>query len=60
MRPGRVELYKDAGKRWRWRFVGRGGHVLADSGQSYANRGDCLRGALAVTRPDTPVYEVKT
>lgn len=43
----RVDLYRDAERRWRWRARANG-HVLADSGEGYSRRIDCLRGAMRV------------
>jgi uncharacterized protein YegP (UPF0339 family) len=47
-RGNRVDVYLDGDKRWRWRFTSSG-RVMADSGQSYHNRTDCLSGAAVVT-----------
>lgn len=60
----RVELYREENSRqfhnafgalvatsspgkWRWRFV-KNGRVMADSGQGYSRRVDCLNGAATV------------
>ncbi len=44
----RIDLYRDTEGKWRWR--GRvPGHILADSGQGYSRRIDCLKGALRIT-----------
>lgn len=39
-------VYKDAEGLWRWRFVSH--KILADSGQGYRNRTDCLKALRTV------------
>lgn len=34
--------------KWRWRFVASNGRILADSGQGYTRRIDCINGCAAV------------
>lgn len=43
--PARVvfDAYRDAAGEWRWRAWARNGKIIADSGESYKRRGDCLR-----------------
>ncbi len=45
----RFEVYLDARKQYRWRFVGPGGDILADSGGGYPTR-DALVADLRVVR----------
>lgn len=46
----RIEVYRSGLRRkWRWRYVAGNGHILADSGQAYSRRIDCLAGAESVT-----------
>lgn len=49
-RLDRVEVYKSGivRTRWRWRYVAANGNILADSGQGYTRRVDCLRGLQTV------------
>lgn len=49
MRKPKVEIYRDALDRWRWRWLAKNGQVQADSGQSYADKRDCTRGLERVT-----------
>ena len=50
MSTDRIEVYKSGLRRqWRWRYRHSNGHILADSGESYARRIDCLEGAATVT-----------
>ncbi len=42
-----IEVYRDAASEWRWRFVSNG-RIMADSGQGYSRRIDCLDGLAAV------------
>lgn len=44
----KVQIYR-ASDGWRWRFLSKGGRVLADGGQGYADKRDCIRGLLWVT-----------
>ena len=57
-----VTIYR-AHDGWRWRYTTPNGRVLADSGQGYTRRIDCINGAMRVTAtpltPDdwhTPTY----
>lgn len=48
-RRSRVQVYLDADDSWRWRFMSGNGRVLADSGQGYTRRIDCMRALEIVT-----------
>jgi uncharacterized protein len=37
-------VYKDTANLYRWRFVASNGKIIADSGESYHNKSDCLHG----------------
>jgi uncharacterized protein YegP (UPF0339 family) len=37
-------IYKDRVGQWRWSYKAQNGNTIADSGESYYNRADCLRG----------------
>ena len=37
-------VYKDATGNWRWRYKASNGNIIADSGEGYRNKADCLRG----------------
>lgn len=37
-----VELYRDDAGEHRWRLVAANGEIIADSGEGYVNRDDCL------------------
>lgn len=51
-------VYKDAGGRWRWRLVAANNRIIADSGESYHNRQDCLAAIeLIKNSKDAPVSE---
>lgn len=56
----RVEIYRETRRqsgvgiweeslpvKWRWRFISNG-HTMADSGQGYSRRIDCLNGCATV------------
>ena len=34
--------YKDAAGEWRWRLKAENGKIIADSGEGYKNKQDCL------------------
>jgi uncharacterized protein YegP (UPF0339 family) len=36
------ELYKDAGGEWRWRLVANNSKVIADCGEGYRRRHECV------------------
>jgi uncharacterized protein YegP (UPF0339 family) len=55
----RFELYRDSQNQWRWRFVASNGRTIADSGEGYHNKQDCLDGITLVKTdaPGAPVEE---
>jgi uncharacterized protein YegP (UPF0339 family) len=38
----RIEIYKDAAGEWRWRAKAENGEIVADGGEGYINRVDCV------------------
>jgi uncharacterized protein YegP (UPF0339 family) len=52
------EIYIDASRiRWRWRLKAANHLVIADSGQGYFNKADCLHGISLVQQSSiAPVY----
>lgn len=54
----RYKVYKDNKGEWRWRLLATNNRVLADSGEGYKNKQDCLQGIELVKRSfATPVEE---
>lgn len=52
------KIYKDAIGQWRWHFKAANGRTIADSGESYYNKQDCLNGiSLLKGSFNAPVYE---
>lgn len=52
------EIYKDKGGYWRWRYQASNGKIIADSGESYYNKADCLAGiAIMKGSSNAPVRE---
>lgn len=49
----RYALYRGRDGDWRWRLVARNGRVVADSGEGYRRRRDCLRGIRLVQASGT-------
>lgn len=43
-----LSLYRDRNKKWRWRLVARNGKKVANGGEGYSRRKDCLEMALAI------------
>ncbi|HST57039.1 MAG TPA: DUF1508 domain-containing protein, partial [Longimicrobium sp.] len=47
--------YKDSKGEWRWRLKAKNGDIIADSGEGYKNKSDCLAGiALVKGSKDAP------
>lgn len=52
-------IYKDASGYWRWRLRAANNRIIADSGESYVNKSDCLHAINLVKGSSVaPVYEV--
>lgn len=51
-------VYKDRAGYWRWRLVAANNRIVADSGEGYVNKQDCLHGIQLVKgSSQAPVYE---
>ena len=37
-------MYKDNAGEWRWHLKSTNGQIIADSGEGYVNKQDCLNG----------------
>jgi uncharacterized protein len=44
MDSAKVTYYQDDANEWRWRVQATNGQILADSGEGYKNKGDCVNG----------------
>jgi uncharacterized protein len=55
----RFVLYKDTAKQYRWRLLASNGKTVADSGEAYWNKSDCLAGIELVksTNSSSPVED---
>ncbi len=54
----KYKVYKDKSGEWRWRLVASNGRTLADSGEGYRNKQDCLNAIEQVKgSKDAPVEE---
>ena len=52
------KLYKDGIGEWRWNYKSSNGNIIADSGEGYRNRADCLNGiSIMKGSSNDPVYE---
>jgi uncharacterized protein YegP (UPF0339 family) len=59
--PKRFHIYKDAAGEWRWSLHASGNHEpIADSGEGYKNKQDCIAGArlVASTATDAMMWDV--
>lgn len=54
----KYQIYKDPQRNWRWRLLAANNEIIA-SGESYANKADCLS-AISLVKGSTkaPIYEV--
>lgn len=43
-----IDVYQDAGQEWRWRIKTENGSILADSGEGYKSKVDCLHGLYGI------------
>lgn len=51
-------IYKDLKSQWRWTLFASNNRKIADSGESYWNKTDCLAGiSLVKSCGSAPVYE---
>lgn len=51
-------LYQDRIGDWRWHYKSSNGRVIADSGEGYRNKSDCLRGIQIMQgSANHPIYE---
>lgn len=46
----RAQVYRDARREHRWRLVSKG-RIIAESGEGYRRRIDCVRGLRSATGP---------
>lgn len=52
-------IYKDSANYWRWRLVAGNNRIVANSGEGYWNKSDCMSAiALVKGSANVPVYEV--
>jgi hypothetical protein len=54
----RYIIYRDTANQWRWRLVAANNRIVANSGEGYWNKSDCLSAVGLVKGSNTaPVYE---
>ncbi len=52
------QIYRDVGLGWRWRLRAGNHRIIADSGESYRNKQDCLAAvSLVKGAANAPIYE---
>lgn len=56
----KFQVYTDRAREYRWRLRAANGETIADSGEGYRYKSDCLRGIALVksTDDDTPVEDL--
>lgn len=42
-KAGKLEVYKDKKKEWRWRVIASNGRIIADSAEGYKRKGTMLK-----------------
>jgi len=58
MAEPRFKVYKDKAEEWRWRFIASNGKIIADSGEGYHNRADCVHG-IELIKSEAPEAEIE-
>ena len=54
----RYVVYQDRVNQWRWQLLAANNKIIADSGEAYVNKTDCLAGInLTKGSVNAPVYE---
>ncbi|MBX2991378.1 MAG: DUF1508 domain-containing protein [Bacteroidetes bacterium] len=52
------QIYQDSSNYWRWRLKAANYKIVADSGEGYYNKSDCLAGInLVKSAWNAPVYD---
>lgn len=52
-----IKIFKDVAGEWRWHVVAANNKIIADSGESYINKSDCVRSATTLF-PGVEMVEV--
>lgn len=52
------ELYKDKAGEYRWRLRVDNGEIIADSGEGYINKSDCMHG-IELVKQQAPDAEIE-
>lgn len=53
------DVYQDAAGEWRWRLMAANAKIIADSGEGYSRRRDCIRAIkLVMVISQTPLVRV--
>lgn len=60
--PKHFKLYQDAQNQWRWTLFAQNNKKIADSGEGYRNKADCLNGIRLVkaAAAETDVWNAET
>jgi uncharacterized protein len=55
----KFDVYKDKAGQWRWKLVASNGKTIAESGEGYLEKKDCLDGIASVKKhaPDAVIVE---
>jgi len=53
------QVYRDAHGQWRWRLIAGNHRIIANSGEGYFNKSDCLHAIdLVAGSSGTPIKEI--
>jgi len=44
MNPGKIEIYRDKKREWRWRMRASNGRIVADGSEGYKRRASLIKG----------------
>ena len=54
----KFRVYRDKAGEWRWNLIADNGRIIADGGEGYVNKSDCLHGIeLVKAANEAPVQE---
>jgi len=53
MAQPKFEVYQDKAGKWRWRFRASNSKIIADSGEGYKDKNDCLHG-IDLVKKESP------
>lgn len=55
----KIEYFQDKKNEWRFRIIAKNGRIVADSGESYKNKKDCIQTAEKILQGNVKSDELK-